>query len=436
MHEDPKKIEYFQNIFKRICDPEYKKNYKLADALAGIDFSNDFFTLKYVTFSKIEGQAHLQAAKSPFIPPQLAGLEDRITFECLDESALNEQLRIAYSSVKGVSDERWELTAAKSGVKRSQVIELQSGDYRSCVLVVSAEQIINLYKKFKDALFTMNIRNYIGNTSTNKNIIDVAQNQPDKFFFFNNGISCLATKLDVFPDRVDASGLQVINGAQTVKSLYRASLHNSWKASTQPMILVRISEVERGYGEEGRFRNDIIRFNNTQNTIRVSDFRSNDPVQEDLVIKFRTMARNSKQVQYLPKRTDRTIKGAEVVRLEEFSKVVYAFLVDPVSFSHNTSFLFDDSESGGYNHVFGDGKQPWLKMPEPSSNSEAQYGGSARQLATKGRRIWRLLRSPQSGQHWKENGFCSSSSKFFSKGYMGKQTIVSTFRSTTRGSGN
>lgn len=364
MQESPKQIEYFQNILKRICDSEYKKNYKLVDALAGVDFETDFFTLRYITFAKIAGQAQLQAEKVPFIPPQFPGLEDRVTFECFDESSFGEQLRIAYSSFKGVSDEPWELTAVKADGKRSQVIRLQSGDYRSCLLVVSAEQVVNLYKRFKDGLFTMNIRNYIGNTLTNKAIIDVARNQPDKFFFFNNGISCLATRLDQLEDRITASGLQVINGAQTVKSLYRASLHSGWKTGPQPMILVRISEVEKGYGEEGRFKNDIIRYNNTQNTIKFSDFRSNDPVQEDLACKFKNISRYGKQVQYLPKRTDRTNKGAEVIKLEEFAKIVYAFLVDPVSFSHNTSFLFDDSESGGYNHVFGDGKQTWPKMPE------------------------------------------------------------------------
>jgi hypothetical protein len=168
----------------------------------------------------------------------------------------------------------------------------------------------------------------------------------------------------VSEDRIGASGLQVINGAQTVKSLFRASLHNTWAAGCQPVVLVRISEVEKGYGEEGRFKDDIIRFNNTQNTIKVSDFRSNDPIQEDVARKFKSFTRYGKQVLYLPKRTDKTTKGAEIIRLEEFSKVVYAFLVDPVSFSHDTSFLFDDSEKGGYHYVFGDGKELWLRMPE------------------------------------------------------------------------
>ena len=52
------------------------------------------------------------------------------------------------------------------------------------------------------------------------------------------------------------------------------------------------------------------------------------------------------------------------IRLEEFAKVIYSFLGDPVKFSGKTSFLFDDSESGGYRLVFGDGQQVWLKMPE------------------------------------------------------------------------
>ena len=44
--------------------------------------------------------------------------------------------------------------------------------------------------------------------------------------------------------------------------------------------------------------------------------------------------------------------------------MVYSFLCDPVSFSAKTSFLFDDSEDGGYRKIFGDGVQVWDTMPE------------------------------------------------------------------------
>jgi hypothetical protein len=43
-------------------------------------------------------------------------------------------------------------------------------------------------------------------------------------------------------------------------------------------VLLRITEGESVKTEKG-FNADVIRFNNTQNIIKSSDFRSNDPIQ-------------------------------------------------------------------------------------------------------------------------------------------------------------
>src|SRR6185312_12783906 len=96
---------------------------------------------------------------------------------------------------------------------------------------------------------------------------------------------------------------------------------------------------------------------------KVSDFRSNDSVQEHLKEQFKKISYRGRHVVYVPKRTDSPPKNAELVRLEEFAKTVYAFLEDPVSFSGATAFLFDDV-NGGYNKIFGDGQAKWEIMPE------------------------------------------------------------------------
>ncbi|HVA79813.1 MAG TPA: AIPR family protein, partial [Candidatus Binataceae bacterium] len=203
------------------------------------------------------------------------------------------------------------------------------------------------------------------NTATNKEIIRTGRDDPTSFFHLNNGISCLASdfEIDDQNDRVRVTGLQIINGAQTVKSLVKASQDKTWVEEKEPALLVRITEV-RAYGSAGQFRERIIRGNNTQNIIKASDFRSNDPVQTDLIRKFAVIHRGGKEVQYVPKRTDRPKPNAITIRLEEFAKAVYSFLCDPVKFSGSTSFLFDDGETGGYRSVFGDGEVVWHFMPE------------------------------------------------------------------------
>jgi hypothetical protein len=129
-----------------------------------------------------------------------------------------------------------------------------------------------------------------------------------------------------------------------------------------PHILVRITEIPGGYGKSGKIREDVTQFNNTQNTVKVSDFRSNDAVQGHLREQFKRITRRGRQVIYVPKRTDLFPKNAEVIRLEEFAKSVCAFLYDPTSFSGATAFLFDDEHDGGYNRIFGDGEAKWEKI--------------------------------------------------------------------------
>jgi hypothetical protein len=154
----------------------------------------------------------------------------------------------------------------------------------------------------------------------------------------------------------------VINGAQTVRSLEK------FKNVGDVLVMVRITEAAQDYGTEGRFRNNIVRWNNTQNVIKAADFRSNDLVQTDLKTRFADYRRpGGHDVVYVPKRTDMPGRqGASIIPIEEFAKVVHAFLYDPIAFSARTSYLFDDdAEKGGYAKVFGDGKDAWLVMPEP-----------------------------------------------------------------------
>jgi AIPR protein len=232
----------------------------------------------------------------------------------------------------------------------------------------------------------LNIRNYIGNTKTNNAIIKTANEEPKEFFLFNNGISCLATKVELKEDAIQVSGLQVINGALTVKALLHVSKDiRRWRKpywdEGSPLIVTRITEVP-SYGSGSKMRERITQFNNTQNPVKISDFRSNDRVQANVKKQFAAMHRKGKKVVYVAKRTDRAGANTEVIKLEEYAKSVYTFLYDYVPFSGSTSFLFDDEATGGYNKVFGDGKLVWDEMPENEFRLRAAISWIAQEVTT------------------------------------------------------
>ena len=387
--EPADKISHFQGVLKRLADPQVKVNARLQDQLSQIDWKNDTFELVYVTFGNIDHQARKVSEQPANYPEQIPGLEQRCVWTYHDETNLNEELRSAHALAGQISDKSIVLyPVGQKGNRGNSIIEIVAGEHRSFILALDARQMVRAYQELsRDALFSLNIRNYIGNTSTNAAIITSAQQRPDQFFLFNNGISCLCNKLTAHDDRIEVSGLQVINGAQTVKALVRAGTHRPGKpdpwAIDVPRILVRITELPGGYGSSGRIRDEITQFNNTQNTIKDSDFRSNDPVQLHLKDQFSELWRRGRQVRYLPKRTDLTPKNSEVVRLEEFAKSAYAFLSDPTAFSGATAFLFnDDPQTGGYNLVFGDGETKWDRMPTPEFRIRAAIYWIAQDLTS------------------------------------------------------
>jgi len=357
-----KDIQHFQSVLVRLRNPEWKRNTRVRELTADIDWEKDFFHLRFISLGNIEHQAQQQTDEPLVLPDDVLDLSDRVSVEYYGDTELRDEFRNALSQSSGIPGE---ITLHSSGKRgdRSGIIEVEAGEHRSFIMTVSANQIVRMHQHARDSLFTLNIRNFIGNTRTNSDIRKTAVDRGNLFFLYNNGVSCLARKAVLCEEgnALKTEGLQVINGAQTVKALVKA-FADKFK-NGEPLVLLRVTEVPKGYSSGGAFTSEVTRYNNTQNVIKVSDFKSNDPIQSDLKRKF-DYNRMGKRVEYFPKRTDKKTQNSIPIRLEEFSKVIYAFLCDPVSFSGSTSFLFDESESGGYASIFGDGKDVPDVMPD------------------------------------------------------------------------
>ena len=365
-------IAKFQQILATISSKALRGNRRVEEKLDEIDFDNDTFTLVYLTFGQFTQEMQRRAEETqPNYPKEFKDLEGRCTWEWLDESRIDEEYRNALLYTQGISAEPMDLfLRGRKGERGKSLIEVPSGDYMSYIIALEAPQIVNAYNHLgKDALFTLNIRGFIGKNRKNEAILKTAIEQPEQFFLFNNGISCLCTRLDITDEKVTVHGLQVINGAQTVRSLVQASRPRRggpapW-GNKAPVVLTRITVIPEGYAQGGKLREEITKSNNTQNVIKDADFRSNDPVQRNLVTQFAELTREKRGIVYVPKRTAERPdpKKFELVKIKEFAKTVYPFLDDAISYSESASFLFDDSESGGYATVFGDGKSVPEKMP-------------------------------------------------------------------------
>lgn len=361
--EKAEDIDFLVNALKRYhpaTGEKLRKNSKAELAFADIDWDQDTFQLLYVTLGRVadDVRATAEDVADPGRFPAISGFSDRVEILILSESELNEELKEAESTGEMLHEEV-ELRLAKPAAGPPWMIYENEQGVRSYVGIIGAPQLRRLYeeKNRRNRLFSLNIRNYVGDTSTNKDILKTAINSPGAFFFYNNGISAVASKIEEDPNTctLRCTRLSVVNGAQTVRSLWRAHKQDPANVA-KAFVSIRVSEVPF---RDDEFLKNVTQYNNTQNAIKISDFRSNDPVQIQLAQRFSALpARGGKKFVYRNKRTERDSTKI-AVGMEEFAKTVHAFKFGPADTLGGTRYLFDLTPTGGYAKVFGNAEKVW-----------------------------------------------------------------------------
>ena len=233
-----------------------------------------------------------------------------------------------------------------------------SSPHKGVVARVTTNGMRNLWQKHRDSLFAYNIRGNLGHTSINKQMVSMLKEQPQNFFYFNNGISAICTSFEVQKGtqhhRLEADSLQVINGAQTLNAIRLAE-------ETNAQVVFRLTETVNVKTDKG-LNQDIIRYNNKQNPMKDSDFRANDPIQVHIERRFSNRKKMGKvalgvmpRFEYRRKRrVGRPKAGAKGLRLEDFARIRYAWLWEPTQIMENPKSLFADADAGGrYHEAFG-----------------------------------------------------------------------------------
>lgn len=142
------------------------------------------------------------------------------------------------------------------------------------------------YNQYGNRLFAKNIRYYKGSTEVNQGINDVLKTQPDKFFYYNNGIKILCqkiTKKAAYSTSREIGlfaleGVSLVNGAQTT-GVIGAVCAEDPDAVASARIFVQM--IDLGDSEDTQ-ATQITKLSNTQNRIDGKDFVSLDPQQDRL----------------------------------------------------------------------------------------------------------------------------------------------------------
>ena len=129
---------------------------------------------------------------------------------------------------------------------------------------IKGTKLFDLFNEYKTNLFSANIRDYLGSRKSDSNINNgikkTAQQTPNNFFVYNNGITAITNKIiyNNSSKKLEIIGVSIVNGAQTTGAI--ASIKQD--VSEELNIPIRIIECEN----QDTIK-DIVRFNNSQNKL-------------------------------------------------------------------------------------------------------------------------------------------------------------------------
>lgn len=156
--------------------------------------------------------------------------------------------------------------------------------YKAIYGTISARHLYGWWEKYKYSLFEKNIRSVLGNSSINSGIKKTLNENPENFWYYNNGITAVYSDVEESMANLSTSrkygffsfkNLSIINGAQTVSTI--GEVFNSLPEDKKDLIKVNIRFINAAKEE---FLIDVTKYNNTQNRVTGRDFSSQRPEQQ------------------------------------------------------------------------------------------------------------------------------------------------------------
>lgn len=188
------------------------------------------------------------------------------------------QLKTSETSFEDLEIDFCDKTENNKGLKCLPAICENCADYKSYLAIMPAETLAKIYDEFGQKLLEQNVRTFLQlKPKANKGMFITLDEAPERFFAYNNGLTCTASEPQFDEDGEvlylkSAKGFQIVNGGQTTNVIYTA--YKAKKDLTNVSVQMKLSVVEdRDHYSD--FVEKVARFANTQNPVKESDFFSN-----------------------------------------------------------------------------------------------------------------------------------------------------------------
>jgi hypothetical protein len=319
------------------------------ERLVDIDLSSYALAFGLVTLAAKSDQIARQ--RETTVRSKTYGPEATFFYET--QESLYDKFLIARAADRNVPEDTITFTGPVAEVK---------GDFGQAIVgAVPASELARLHGEYQNRLFEGNVRLFIGQRKggINEKIVETAQSRPGDFWALNNGITIVADSYEgVTETKYIIRRFSVVNGCQTTVSLSRAI--DGLKEAGAAQVLVRV------VGAKKALLTDIVRFNNTQNPVKLSAVRLLDPIQESLRSAFTAIGYS-----YAPKQEGaKVLKSPKRIELDRITQYLAAMSEDTVLEAvAKKAELFDRS----YKTIFPRGLKPervllaWLLAQEVES---------------------------------------------------------------------
>ncbi|MEI3844733.1 MULTISPECIES: AIPR family protein [unclassified Microbacterium] len=164
--------------------------------------------------------------------------------------------------------------------------ELKADGWSAFSTAISAVALRALWSAHTTDLMSPNIRDYLGMVRSvgniNFGIKETAKSEPENFAIFNNGITILVNDYEFIENASElrVEGVGIVNGGQTTGAIGELSASEASRLE-EAMVMARFVKCT-----DPSVLQNIVRYNNTQNKVEATDFRSKDPIQERLRDEF------------------------------------------------------------------------------------------------------------------------------------------------------
>jgi len=190
-----------------------------------------------------------------YVTDQKVEFQNEKYFEVVD---IDEIIRRLWSRIKKPA------AGKKSSIKLEKMLRHEN----TILGVMKLRELSDFIIKNRDYVFESNIRQWMQfKTTINKGIRETLQNVPDKFFYYNNGITIVVADFEERGDNsLTLNAPQIVNGAQTSNSILdRAKRTHNLDGSITVTIIKADDEKEQ---------NNITKYRNSQNSVRGKDLVS------------------------------------------------------------------------------------------------------------------------------------------------------------------